>query len=318
MTIVVRAFISEDANIWDDFCLTSLQSTLLHTRHFLSYHELRFVDKSLIIEEDGKLIGLFPAAKSLDDDKCIVSHPGITYGGVVHQGRLRGNLMLHALKAVASHYAKNGYSKLIYKAVPTIYHRAPAQDDLYALFILGANRIRCDISSTIDLQNRLPITQRRRRNLKKACKAGLFAAEGNQYLKDFWSILVANLASKHETVPVHTLNEIELLAERFPKNIHCICGMRGGVVLGGVLLFVTPTTWHAQYISSNIMGRDLAVLDLVFEHCINAALNYGKRWFDFGISTTNSGRILNDGLYNFKSEFGAGGTVHEFYELDLI
>ena len=82
-------------------------------------------------------------------------------------------------------------------------------------------------------------------------------------------------------------------------------------------MFITPTTFHAQYIASSEMGYDCSALDAIFEQGILSAQKDGKRWFDFGISTEVGGKVLNEGLYRFKSEFGAGGTVHEFYELDL-
>ena len=44
---------------------------------------------------------------------------------------------------------------------------------------------------------------------------------------------------------------------------------------------------------------------------------FGLQDFDFGISTEAEGMILNEGLYRFKSEFGGGGVVHEFYEMRL-
>lgn len=317
MSISVRPFSEDDADAWDGYCREAFQATLLHTRRFLSYHGDRFVDRSLIIEEDGKWLGLFPAALSLNESAHIVSHPGITYGGILHQGRLQGAQMIAALEAMGRHYAGQGCAKLIYKAVPAFYHQVPAQDDLYSLFRLGARRIRCDISSTIDLQNRQPVSQRRKRSLKKAVKGGVVIVEGNQYLAAFWKVLEENLASKHGVKPVHTLAEITLLAERFPENILCVCGVVDDVVVSGVLLFITPTTSHSQYIASTEAGYDASALDAIFEHCIDAAQREGKRWFDFGISTENGGLVLNEGLYAFKSEFGGGGTVHEFFELDL-
>jgi lipid II:glycine glycyltransferase (peptidoglycan interpeptide bridge formation enzyme) len=56
---------------------------------------------------------------------------------------------------------------------------------------------------------------------------------------------------------------------------------------------------------------------LIFDCAIQAARAEGKQWYDFGISNENHGVVLNDGLYRFKSEFGGGGAVHEFYELAL-
>jgi hypothetical protein len=317
MSLTVRSYSQDDADVWDAFCKDALQATLLHTRRFLSYHGERFVDCSLIIEDEGKWVGLFPAALSLSDNRLVVSHPGVTYGGVIHQGILRGERMIEALTLMKQHYASLGLVKLLYKAVPTFYHQAPAQDDLYALFRLFAKRTRCDISSTIDLQHRLSASERRRRSLKKAVKAGVAIVEGGQYLQALWDVLFENLERKHGLSPVHKLEEIQLLAERFPENIRCVCGEVNSKVEAGTLIFITPTTYHAQYIASSETGYDVSALDAIFEHCIQAAQQNGRRWFDFGVSTEDSGLILNDGLYRFKSEFGSGGTVHEFFELNL-
>lgn len=315
MSLTVRPYSQNDADIWDNFCKDALQATLLHTRSFLSYHGESFVDCSLIIEDEGKWVGLFPAALSPSDNTLVVSHPGVTYGGVLHQGILRGERMIEALTVIKQYYASLGLVKLLYKAVPTFYHQSPAQDDLYALFRLSAKKTRCDISSTIDLQHRLPISERRRRSLKKAIKAGVEIVEGRQYLPALWEVLCENLERKHGQSPVHKLEEIQLLAERFPENIRCVCGEVNGKVEAGTLIFTTPATYHAQYIASSEMGYDVSALDAIFEYCIQAAQQNGKRWFDFGISTEKSGLVLNDGLYRFKTEFGAGGAVHEFFEL---
>jgi hypothetical protein len=294
-----------------------LQATLLHTRLFLSYHGDRFIDRSLVIEDDGKCVGLFPVALAPDNATWVMSHPGVTYGGVLHQGNLRGERMVRAMAEICRYYRSQGHTKLTYKAVPSFYHRAPAQDDLYALFRLGAVRSRCDLSCTIDLQHRLPVSDRRRRSQKRATKAGVEIVEGRQHLSALWLVLTENLASKHGVAPVHSLEEIALLADRFPHHIRCVCAHLSGQTVAGVLLFITPTAHHAQYIASGDKGYEVSALDLVFEHCVEKAGKEGRRWFDFGMSNENQGRLLNEGLFRFKSEFGGGGAVHEFYELNL-
>jgi hypothetical protein len=55
----------------------------------------------------------------------------------------------------------------------------------------------------------------------------------------------------------------------------------------------------------------------VFDHCLARAREHGRRHFDLGTSNRNSGLVLNDGLYDFKAQFGGGGVAYEFYELDL-
>jgi len=317
MNLALRSFELCDAEEWDAFCAAAHQATFLHTRRFLSYHGSRFQDRSLIIEEEERWVGIFPAALHPSDNLCVMSHPGITYGGLLHTGGLRGERMILALSAIQRHYAALGHVKLIYKAVPSFYHQAPAQDDLYALFRLSALRTRCDLSSTIDLQRRLPVSERRRRSLKKALKAGIEIREGCESLPALWQVVTNNLARKHGSSPVHTLAEMSLLIERFPDCIRCVCGVLNDTVVAGVLLFSTPFVSHAQYIASSEVGYETSALDAVFEHCMATAIKEGKRWFDFGISTENAGMLLNDSLYHFKSEFGGGGFVHEFYELDL-
>ena len=318
MSLQLPPYDPADAEVWDTFCRATHQATFLHSRLFLSYHGDRFQDCSLIIEEEGSLVGVFPAALNPGDNRSVVSHPGITFGGILHQGGLRGEKMLTALTAICRHYFEHEYAKLIYKAVPLFYHTTPAQDDLYALYRLGARRIRCDLSSTIDLQRRLPVSERRKRSLKKARKAGIVIREGNEYLPAFWEIVTDNLERKHKVSPVHTLAEIVMLAAWLPDNIRCVVGLHADNVVVGSLLFATPVADHAQYIASSEFGYEISALDAVFEHCIATAASDGKRWFDFGISTENGGLVLNEGLYRFKSEFGGGGAVHEYFEIDLM
>lgn len=317
MDLKLRRYSAKDAKAWEEFCETAYQSTFLHSRRFLSYHEDRFMDCSLILEISGKWVGVFLAAQMPGDNLCVVSHPGITYGGILHNRGLTGERMIAAISMICQYYLDCGYNRLIYKAVPSFYHTIPAQDDLYALFRIGAQRIRCDLSSTIDLQNRRPAGSRRKRSLKKAQRAGVVIMVGTEHLPELWDVLTDNLKKKHKTSPVHTLAEVTMLAERFPNNISCVVGLVGGQVVAGVLLFVTSLVTHAQYIASNSQGYDVSALDVVFEFCIAQAESEGKRWFDFGISTENNGQFLNEGLYSFKSEFGGGGTIHEFFEIDL-
>ena len=173
MELGVSAYISAQAEAWDALIAELTAGTILQTRRFLSYHGNRFADASLCFWDGLKLIGVLPAARDPLDAKSVISHPGVTFGGLLHRGRLRGTDMLAAMQMAVAHYAAEGYLTFRYKAVPRIYHRAPAEDDLYALFRLGARRYRCDLSTAIDLNHRLEISSRRKRALNKALDSGL-------------------------------------------------------------------------------------------------------------------------------------------------
>jgi len=312
-----RLFTENDAAAWDEFVRECHSATFLHSRLYLSYHGERFHDLSMILEDKDRWIGVFPAARHPRNDACVVSHAGITYGGMLHKGDLRGEQMVAALESIRRWYAESGFKRLVYKAVPHIYHRIPAQDDLYALFRLGATRTVCGLSSAIDLSRRAPSSERRRRCLKKAMKSGVRIGAGIEYADALWEVVGENLMRRHNVLPVHSLDEIRLLAERFPDNIRFLAGTCGGRVEAGVVLFITATAYHAQYTAASPAGYRASALDAVFDHAISEALSRGARWFDFGISTEDEGRVLNTGLYDFKSEFGGGGIVHEMYELAL-
>jgi hypothetical protein len=133
-----------------------------------------------------------------------------------------------------------------------------------------------------------------------------------------WQVLEDNLGRKHGVRPVHSAAEIRYLHSLFPENIKFVVGLLGNEVVAGVVLFVTATVVHAQYIAASAAGYDASALDALLENCIKEARALGVRYFDFGISNEAGGRYLNSGLYQFKVEFGGGGVAHEFYELTNV
>ena len=42
---------------------------------------------------------------------------------------------------------------------------------------------------------------------------------------------------------------------------------------------------------------------------------HDKRYFDFGISNEQEGRVVNHGLLGWKEGFGARCFAHDFYEI---
>ena len=107
----------------------------------------------------------------------------------------------------------------IYKRLPDFYTNYPSQEDLYALFKLGAKLYRRDVSSVIDLYQPLPLSSMRKRHARKAVKNNvLFGEEEN--LSEFWNLLTEVLQSQHGVGPVHSLSQINKLRHIFPENIN--------------------------------------------------------------------------------------------------
>lgn len=316
MEIQVEPYDKSREKEWDSWCDSAVNGHFLSSRKFLNYHKDRFEDVSVFLREQGELIAIFPAALTKDEPKTVVSHPGATYGGLIHNGKLNGAKMLAAMECLKAFYKNRSLQKLIYKVQPYIYSKSPNQDDLYALFRCGALRSRCDLSNAIDLKNRREVSERRKRSLKKAMKA-VTVSQGHQYLPSLWQVIESNLSREHGAKAVHSFEEIKLLGTLFPDNIRIAVGLINNSVEAGVILFNSQTVWHSQYIASSSAGYEVSALDAVFNHLITEASAKGARYFDFGTSNERSGLVLNEGLYQFKSEFGGGGVAHEFYEMDL-
>ena len=314
--MIAVPFTPDRADEWDALVAAAPMGTFLHTRRFLSYHGDRFADASLVItDERDSALALLPAAVDPADPRRVVSHPGATYGGLVHAGGLNGERAVEALRVACRHYAEQGHSGLGYKPVPHIYHRSPSQDDVWALTELGAVPAGRDLSCAVDLAAPRPRSARRERSLAKARRAGVQVSADPGALAAFWPLLEATLERRHSARPVHTAEEIAQLRERFPEAIRPVVGLLDGDVAAGAVLFCTPTVVHTQYLATSEAGGATGALDAVIDHAIACARETGARYFDFGISPGPDRRGLSAGLYRWKAEFGGGGVLYERYQL---
>ncbi len=304
---------------WDHFVETrSINGTFLHTRQFLSYHRHKFKDQSMMISRNGKLIALFPAALDPSSEKTIISHPGITYGGLVVDGTLRGQAVIDTFELLKGLYSEQGIELFQIKQVPHVFCNAPYQDDSYAFFRLGASLYRCDLSSTIDLSNRGKLTKGRKYEIRKGQNRGIEIHEGHGDLENFFVVLQENLRHEHNTAPVHSFSELRELCQKFPRNIQLFSARKDQELVAGVLMFNhKKLVAHSQYIASRRSAHADGALDFLLGSAISYYAERGFRYFDFGISNTHGGQVLNDTLYRYKRSFGAGSVVHNFFSWDL-
>lgn len=316
----VIPYTSDKATEWNAFVDDSKQGTFLLNRNYMDYHSNRFADCSLMIYYKGKLFALLPANKS---GKTLYSHQGLTYGGLITGQKATTDSVCEAFSAMNSFLKAIGIESVVYKAIPWIYHRIPAEEDLYALtHIAKAEMAIREISSAIQLDNRIKFSELRRRGIKKAIKANVSISESED-LADFWTILDNNLESKYHVRPVHSLPELVLLKSRFPKEIRLFMAKdKCGQPIGGTLLYETGSVVHSQYISASKEGKACGALDMLFNHIINNV--YGDReryanikFFDFGKSTEDEGNYLNKNLIFQKEGFGGRGVCYDTYKYKI-
>lgn len=299
---------------WDEFVDKSKNGTFMLKRKYMDYHADRYKDMSLMVFRKGKLFGLLPGNCK---DSCFFSHQGLTYGGLIMDSKMAASECVEVFNEINTYLKEKGIKSVVYKPTPYIYHKIPAQEDLYALFVSCNAKIviRC-ISSTIYEANRLKFIESRKSGIRKAIKTGL-KIEDSDDIELFWNILNDNLMTKHSTKPVHSIDELKILKSRFPLNIKLyVVKNVNDQIIGGTLIYITDLVIHTQYISANEEGKLSGALDLLFDFLINDRYtNY--RYFDFGHSTEDGGRILNNALIFQKEGFGGRGICYDIYQYDI-
>jgi hypothetical protein len=308
--IIVSNYKPEYKKLWDDLVSDSKNGVFLFYRDYMEYHSDRFRDHSLLFLRHGKLVGLLPANLK---DGILHSHAGLTFGGIVSGYDMRTERMMEIFERLIQQCKEEGITEIVYKTIPHIYHSIPADEDLYALFRHNAKLVGRNVTTSIYLPSRLKFDESRARAIKKAQKNNLSVKRSHDFRR-FMQIAEDVLMEQHGVKPIHTPEEIELLARRFPDNIQLFSSYKNDVMLAGVIIYESRNVAHAQYIANSSEGRHLGAIEIVFDYLINDYYK-GKRYFDFGISTEQTGRFLNVGLIQHKEGFGARAVMHDFYQL---
>ncbi|MCH4155506.1 MAG: GNAT family N-acetyltransferase [Muribaculaceae bacterium] len=296
---------------WNHFTNEAKNSTFMHQREYMDYHSSRFTDCSLIAHDGNRIVAVLPANRV---DSTLYSHQGLTYGGwlcpTLHFDITN---MLEVFDAMAEFLPTIGIHTLIYKPVPHIYHRYPAEEDIYAIFRHDGALVGSNISTVVPIKDAIRFNENSRRAMRLAIKEGITVSETEDYAP-YWGVLTDLLNTRYGTDPVHSLSEITLLHSLFPLNIRLFTVYSGDTLLGGTVIYHTRMVAHAQYIATTQQGRDMKTLPLLFHHLIHDVFRE-SRYFDFGTSNGDGGHFLNEGLVMQKTGMGGRGIVYNTYKL---
>lgn len=303
---------SEAQQEWDEWIESARTPLFFFKRNFMEYHAERFHDASLMFYEEDTLVAVFPASSSGDE---LISHGGLTFGGFLFSPKVRADTVLFVFDSLLEYARSVGYERILYKSIPHIFSNQGAQEDLYALSRQGAVLVRRDLSSVIHLDNRPKLSKGRKWLISRAAKFGLEAVLSDDW--DAFHKLLSVALARHGAAPVHSADELCLLQSRFPQNIELKIIRHQERLVAGVLLFNFGQVTHTQYLATNDEGKEMGALDALIETCIRESEIQGAKYFSFGISTEDGGRVLNSGLINQKESFGARGMVLDFYEISI-
>lgn len=297
---------------WDNFISTAKNATFLFQRDFMDYHQDRFEDFSLMVYKGETLFAVIPANKN---GETVYSHQGLTYGGLILQESAKLKSTIDAFREINKFLFEKGINKLDIRIIPSFYNQLPSDELEYILFKANAKLIKRDVIMLIDYQNKLRFQKNRREGINKAKRKNLVVNIDDNY-DLFWNeILIPNLSNKHNASPVHTLNEIKLLASRFPNHIRQVNVYQDNKIVAGTTVFLTNKVVHPQYVSANLNKNELGSLDFLYDFIIEE-FKENRNFFSFNTSSEENGKLLNEGLLFWKESCGARPFVFNNYVLE--
>lgn len=307
-----RLYADSDRELWNNFVATSKNGLFMFNRNYMEYHKDRFTDNSLLFfdEEKDELVALLPLTKKGDE---LSSHGGLTFGGFITNEKMKQHHMNELFSTLRQYMKENGFTKLTYKAVPHIYHKQPAEEDLYSLFCNEAKIEKIEAATVINLKNKLKMPKGRKAQVTRARREGVTFEESTDF-DAFIDLENEVLNEHHNATAVHTGAELSLLHENFPEQIKLYVGRHNDKIIAGCVLFIYDNLVHTQYLAANDLAREIGALDYVVYNLIQM-FETEKTWFDFGKSTEGNGTILNEGLISQKEGFGGRTFVYQTWSI---
>jgi hypothetical protein len=306
--------------LWDRFVHESNNGTIFHTQKFLSYHPPeRFENHSILFTKNDKIIAIMPATLRKDGKNIIFSsHRGASFGGIVHDENLGVDTAHQVIDTLIKYAKHEGYSGIQLTPAPIIYQKRPSNYIDFALYINGFTYLKRELSSVVKLTLSNGeifdiFRQESRTATRKAISYGVEIKTSDDY-KTFYQILERNLSMRHNVTPTHTLYELKLLRNMFPKEIELKSAYYKNKMIAGVVNFICNSrVVLAFYISHNDEFQKYRAVNLLFYEILKDCYQKGFEYLDFGLFTVNMDP--NFGLGKFKEGFGARGVFRDYYEI---
>lgn len=310
---IVRRYISEDYAIWNDFISSAKNATFLFHRDFMEYHINRFEDFSLMVFQDDKLVSVIPANKL---DSMVYSHQGLTYGGFVFHEKIKMIVVKYILDDVILFLKQQRITSLIIKDIVSIYTKEPTYEVGCLVIQKGGNLYRRDMNLALNLKDLNRISKSKQKHYKKNLDRGIEIIQETIF-NNFWqNVLQPRLKEKFGAKPVHSINEITYLSQKFPDKIEQYNAYFEGEIVAGLTIFKFDNVIKSQYGATTCKGEKIRALDFLYFKLIEKYKDEFS-FFDMGTISENDGKDFNEGLLNQKEELGCCVFNQDHYKLEI-
>lgn len=307
------------------FISNSQNGTFMSTKRFLSYHGDKFKNIFLGVTSKNEIVSTLVGTTIFEDQKKIFySHPGASFGGII-LNYLDYSSSLEVFNLYKNWLNKNNYNSLIYKDLPRD-NLINNSESLNYIFNLNKIKIlKSELSTFIDLTNQYEFIYSNFNNLTKRIikkNKSLFETRISNNKKDlnsFYNILIDNLKTRHSAFATHTLNDLSYLFNEFDQiKLFITSDNTNNQMASGIIVFeLNNQIALAFYIATNQKFLNYSPVRSTISTAIEFYQKQGFKSFNFGISTENSGKQVNEGLIKFKEGFGGFNVIRNTLELTL-
>jgi hypothetical protein len=310
----VRPYQESDYELWNTFVSAAKNATFLFHRDFMEYHKERFDDFSLLVFDKVKLVAVLPANRV---DNKVYSHQGLTYGGLVYASKLKIEKIETILDLLFDFFKSKRIEHFYLHPIPTFYlGQGNAAIDFF-LMKKGAQLYRKEMNMVAHLPQEIPISKSKLKHFRRTEVLGLRVVEETTF-QPFWEkILEPRLVEKYDAKPVHSLAEIQLLHESFPKNIKQFSAYLEDKIVAGITIFEFENGVKSQYGATSKKGEKYRALDFLFISLLDIFQKRGKLFFDMGIVNDSGEKGFHSGLLQQKEELGCTVWSQDFYKITL-
>ena len=311
----IRPYQESDYELWNTFVSAAKNATFLFHRDFMEYHKERFEDFSLLVFDKVKLVAVLPANRV---DNKVYSHQGLTYGGLVYASKLKIEKIEVILDLLFDFFKSKRIEHFYLHPIPSFYlGQGNAAIDFF-LMKRGAQLYRKEMNMVAHLHQEIPISKSKLKHFRRTEVLGLRVVEETNF-QPFWEkILEPRLAEKYDAKPVHSLAEIQLLQERFPKNIKQFSAYLEDKIIAGITIFEFENGVKSQYGATSKKGEKYRALDFLFISLLDVFQKRGKHFFDMGIVNDSGEKGFHSGLLQQKEELGCTVWNQDFYKIKLV
>ncbi len=286
----IRAIGEESAGAWDRYVSAAPGASFYHRYAWRSLIARVFAREShyLAADDGARITGVLPLVrlKSRLFGDFLVSMPYLNYGGVLADSDEIGAALVAEASALAG---RLGVSHVELRHTANHFGELPVRTDKVTMLRdLPASAE--ELWKTIGKKVRWEVNQARKADA--ACVTG-----GAELLDDFYAVFAENM--RDLGTPVYPRRFFAAILEAFPNDATLLIVRIGSAPTAAGLLLDDGFAVQIPWASSLRRWNGQMVNMLLYWSALEFACGRGRRVFDFGRST------LDSGTYRFKRKWGA-------------